>query len=208
MGLVCKIYALESCGEILPVLSPEPGQLMMRRDSVHPEYLSHTYILVCPEYDTSFRWLETDPQDPAEWFGDQSYFYLGYLVTNDDEMRAFADAYRERIAEGLPFDEDLPAPTGHGSRGGDSLLRLRDRARGFPREQEQVEEAEAAAIQDAKTVIMIERLGNHETPGGHVLFLDGHVEFRAYPGEWPMTKATMAILDELDALGPAHPTGE
>ena len=33
-------------------------------------------------------------------------------------------------------------------------------------------------------------------------YRDGHVEFMAYPGEWPMTETTMAILNELDALGP------
>ena len=48
---------------------------------------------------------------------------------------------------------------------------------------------------------MIERLGNHKPEGGYVLYLDGHVEFVRYPGKWPMTKTTIGLLRELDALG-------
>lgn len=33
--------------------------------------------------------------------------------------------------------------------------------------------------------------------GGNVLFMDGHVEFMAYPGTFPMTEEAMAILCRL-----------
>jgi prepilin-type processing-associated H-X9-DG protein len=211
MGIVFRMYAQDTGGEVLPRLSPVPGRLMMLPDAVYPEIISDTNMFTCPGDDFVGAGWEPPPPDP-KWIDDQSYFYLGYLVTNDEEMRAFADAYRQRVSGGLPFDEDLPAPAGQGSEGGDSLLmlriRMRDRSRDDLLDPEERKKVEAADLREAKTVVMIERLGNHETPGGRVLFLDGHVEFMAYPGEWPMTQTTMAILNELDALGPESPAEE
>lgn len=54
-----------------------------------------------------------------------SYCYLGYVITNDDEMRSFADAYKKRIATGLPFDTDLDVPPGTGTGGSDKIFRFR-----------------------------------------------------------------------------------
>jgi len=54
----------------------------------------------------------------------------------------------------------------------------------------------------SRVPVLIERLGNHKDPGGHVLYLDGHVEFVPYPGPFPMTKETVALLESLDAMGP------
>jgi prepilin-type processing-associated H-X9-DG protein len=36
--------------------------------------------------------------------------------------------------------------------------------------------------------------------GGHVLYLDGHVEFKKYPDEWPMTPKTVEALEGVHAL--------
>lgn len=93
MGLVCKMYANESKGMYYPELSSEPGNLMFSARDVYPEFLSDPSTLICPS--------DSD---------DQSYFYFGYVITNDDELEAFAEIYRQRVAQGLPFDEDLEAP--------------------------------------------------------------------------------------------------
>ena len=47
--------------------------------------------------------------------------------------------------------------------------------------------------------IVIERPWNHGD-GGHVLFLDGHVEFLPYPGRFPMTVDFIEGLQQLDKL--------
>jgi prepilin-type processing-associated H-X9-DG protein len=200
MGLVCKTYAYESPGEFFPVLSPKPGQLMMWRDAVYPDLLEDPAVLVCPKPRSVFSWRKPDRSDP-KWIDDHSYFYLGYLVSNDEEMRAFADAYRLRVSEGLPFDEDLPAPAGKGSRGGNSFLLLREGLyEGFP-DEESSEDPTVSARFDSEIVVMFDHVDNHIPGGGNILFLDGHVEFVRCPGRWPMTETTMAILEELDALG-------
>lgn len=47
--------------------------------------------------------------------------------------------------------------------------------------------------------IVIERPERHRD-GGHVLYMDGHVEFVPYPGKFPMTPAFIEGLRSLDAL--------
>ena len=59
--------------------------------------------------------------------------------------------------------------------------------------------ARAAADAATKIPVFIERIDNHVPTGGNVLFLDGHVEFMPYPGNWPMSETTVQILNELDA---------
>ncbi len=38
---------------------------------------------------------------------------------------------------------------------------------------------------------------NHVPGGGNVLYMDGHVEFVRYPGEWPVCKAYVGMMDFL-----------
>ena len=47
--------------------------------------------------------------------------------------------------------------------------------------------------------VIIERPGLQKG-GSNVLFLDGHVEFIAYPGKWPMTEKFIKALESLDEL--------
>jgi prepilin-type processing-associated H-X9-DG protein len=51
---------------------------------------------------------------------------------------------------------------------------------------------------------MIEWPGNHETlTGGHVLYMDGHVEWHDFPGEFPMTENVINALDAIANWNPA-----
>jgi len=38
---------------------------------------------------------------------------------------------------------------------------------------------------------------NHVPGGGNVLYMDGHVQFLKYPGEWPACKAYVLMMDQL-----------
>jgi len=200
LGLILKMYANESRGERYPCLSSRPGCLMFANESVdglrsvYPEYLSDPNILICPS-DRDAHIIKGPPRKMtmAEMIDDESYFYLGYAVTSDDDVKAFAEAYKQRIAEGLAIDEDLTAPTG-------TLHILRNGAERFfivgigdPQGSEKAQ---------AKIPILIERPENHGLDGGHVLYMDGHVEFVPYgeSGRWPMTETTIETLNALDAL--------
>ena len=41
---------------------------------------------------------------------------------------------------------------------------------------------------------------NHVPGGGNVLYLDGHVEFIRYPGEWPICRTWASFFPEVEAL--------
>ena len=42
---------------------------------------------------------------------------------------------------------------------------------------------------------------NHMPGGSNVLFLDGHVEFVEFPGEFEVAEALGTLLDRQDAMG-------
>ncbi|MBI2433033.1 MAG: DUF4190 domain-containing protein [Candidatus Hydrogenedentes bacterium] len=198
MGIVCKMFANESKGEVFPELAAEAGRLMFVSTPVYPEFLSDSHVLLCPSDP-----MAPDPrfaEDPVSAVDDQSYFYLGYVIVNDDELAAFAEVYKDRVAQGLKFDEDLPAPPGRGSMGGNVFYRVR----------EGVERIDGAELTQAEIPVMWDRFSfgpyaasfNHVPGGSNVLFMDGHIEFVRYPGRWPLTRAAGEILTELDELRP------
>jgi prepilin-type processing-associated H-X9-DG protein len=125
---------------------------------------------------------------------DHSYFYLGYAVTTDAEVEAFASAYEDHVSQGYMFDGDLDAPGGTGTGGGDKIYRLRE---GIERS---VRGEAGARIVQAAIPVLIERPEHHLPGGGNVLYMDGHVEFLRYPGKWPMTERTIGMLESLDGL--------
>ena len=205
VGLSYMMFAGESRDGVYPELSNEAGRLMFSRHStssssaLYPEYLADPGILLCPGDPNSDP--AQDPRatgNPELLIDDHSYFYLGYVVTSDRELAAFAEAYRTHVAESKEFLEDLPVPEGTGTAGGDAILRIREGIEqiligdpGSP--------GGMARVQ-SEIPTMIERPEHHIPEGGNVLYLDGHVEFIKYPGKWPMTEQSIAILESLDAL--------
>jgi prepilin-type processing-associated H-X9-DG protein len=58
---------------------------------------------------------------------------------------------------------------------------------------------------DPENVLMYEPLGNHEGPGGNVLFADTHAEFLKEPGYTNAIARTRARLATRPATRPAPP---
>jgi prepilin-type processing-associated H-X9-DG protein len=198
LGLIFKMFANESKGQCYPQLSPEPGRLMFSHEKgeqtypVYPDYLTDLNVLICPG-DKKAEVLKTPEakKDPGKLIDDHSYFYFGYVVHNDADVKAFADAYKARVAKGLKFNEDLDGPQG-------KIYQLREGI-----ERKLVTDASnpaAAAKTQSEIPVLIERPGHHEPDGGNVLFMDGHVEFIRMGGNWPMTKETLDILKSLDEM--------
>ena len=204
VGIAFRLFTAQH-GGLWPRLSPEPGRLMLVNDPddpvapFYPKCLADPSLMVCPS-DTGHAALEESGamDNPNAMLDDHSYFYLGYVVTSDADVEAFADAYRQRIAQGVPFDTDLEVAPGSGNAGGNVLYRLhRDAARILAADPKDLA---AQATAQSKLPVLIERPGNHVPEGGNVLYMDGHVEWKSYPGDWPMTKTTIRILDSLDAI--------
>jgi prepilin-type processing-associated H-X9-DG protein len=191
IGIVCLMYANENPDGQFPPLSNINGTFMFTPESVYPEYLSDGYVLVCPGNPSATSLRELPHEEVID---DHSYYYFGYALTNEDEALAFLDSYPDLIAEGADFSQDLPAPPGRGSFGGEVFLRLRpDVCDGTD-----VQPGEVPVMFDVVIVSGNTLQSNHVPDGSNVLYLDGHVEFVKYPDEFPVSNKFLEALSELD----------
>lgn len=204
MGLGLHQYSDADERELFPPLSPEIGRLMPAIDTVYPKFLPDPFLYICPldsarsDLDDSFGKFGWTPEVVDMHF-DNSYFYLGYLVVDDDGIELFAREYRNAAKENRPMNEDYKYTDAPNAVMGGRLFRLRS---GIEAALFENDSTPSAALM-RRIPVLIERIGNHthEMVGANVLYLDGHVEFIEYPGKWPMTEKTVRILNELDALG-------
>lgn len=192
LGLVCKMFANEN-RSAFPRLNAQPGRLMFVPEEVYPEYLTDPNVMNCPAV----------KRVPAELIDDESYFYLGFATTNEEQGLAFAAAYEAAAKEGRTLGEDLPVPPG-GPAGLDKIHPLREGIERFFITD--INDPAASAMTQSTIPTIVERPGHHSPDGGNVLFMDGHVEFIKYPGKYPMTEPFIKALEKLDALSNLPPT--
>jgi len=195
--LTCTHYAADHEGQF-PPLSPDQGTLFYDVPACK-DWIRLPTDQIC-EFDREglrnhdFReFMYSNP------LNDWSYVYLSYFIEDEAQGLAFADAYEKVVASSGAFQEDLSLTTGKGNLGHDRLYRLRT--------PETLPQDLAALGENAGRIpVVIEWPGNHRKLGGHVVFLDGHTEYMAYPGEFPMTEPFIEALRFLDALGQTKST--
>lgn len=188
----CNDYADKHDGQF-PPLAPVPGMLFYDL-SIFQETECFNLDNLCPSdrqgEDHAFRQAMYDhPRN------DWSYLYLGYVLQDEAQVSVFVTAYRRAVAHGRSLQEELDAARPDGTTTAQSLRRLQSltslRAARDP-----------LAARAASIPVVIEWPENHRARGGHVVFLDGHREFMAYPGTFPMTEAVISALRALDNYAP------
>jgi prepilin-type processing-associated H-X9-DG protein len=193
MGMVYKMYAHESEGNHLPPLSNRET-LFCALEEIHPMYIKDTRNLLCPH----MKRKREDAPSPAEDFSNRGHVYFGYALSTEDEMVAFLEHYPEFMKEGVDFTQDLPAPPGRGSFGGDTFVRLREGLSDtFPNMEPK---SLPIMMDDGKARFKKTGLFSWKPLFHHnVLFMDGHVEhrefpFQNYPEKFPATELIAAAL--------------
>ena len=167
---------------------------MWLKEAIYPEYLADPAILLCPaEEEKNLAVREMKDFDPKAVFAfdNSSYWYLGYAIPDEKTGLAFVEAYRKQAASGGDFTADLKDAEGN------TLWRLREGVERFFI-QDINDPAAGSKVQSSLPVIM-ERPGQHEGQI-NVLFMDGHVETREYPGDFPASKPFIDALAALDTL--------
>ncbi len=251
MGLVFKMYANESKGELYPSLrkcsgvdcTGSPGvSTLWHPDgpSIYPEYLSDVNILACP---SDADW----PDDKGQWTVDGtadgpiapckiynvSYFYYSWAVSPEHYLNDPAQLNEvptdagsllglcrmDFLAEmGSKIDGMTTACGGTGdfsafeadwSLDDTSVYRLREGIERFFITD--INNPAGSAMAQSEIAIMHDEANadltyggsvafNHVPGGGNVLFMDGHVEFVRYPGEWPICATWSYLFSVADVL--------
>ena len=150
---------------------------------------------------------------------DRSYWYCGWMTTRPEELLAVVEACR---AKGPPtvggdgsfnYDSDyqvqgiFSAPgvgTAEGNHGPNTTLyRLREGIERFMITD--INNPAASAMAQSEIVVMFDAIAsagatgtgvaryNHVPGGCNVLYMDGHVEFIKYPGEYPVDTGTATV---------------
>lgn len=184
---------------LYPALSSEPGILQMDADTgvrVVQAFDFDVDIFVSPAHPRWRALLRQAKADPASAVTDESYWYLGYALPDEERGMAFVDWYREQASLG-----SIPSPSVI-ERGDVRIRRLRDEidSRLFQDdiESSKIERPKGDNTRPPSTVpVLIERPGLFDG-GGHVTYADGGTFFRPYPGEYPMTRE---FIEGLESLG-------
>lgn len=191
LGLVMKMFANESRGQIFPRLDPRPGHLMMLGIEVFPEYVTDVSVYISPAHPQAAELKERATQDPLSIIDDHSYWYLGYAIPNEEAGLAFIEAYKKAVKNGEAPGEELEVAAAS------TIMRLREGIERFFITD--INDPASSARIQSEIPIMIERPGLQEG-GSNVLYMDGHVAFIKYPGIFPMTEKFIQALESLDTL--------
>ncbi len=192
ISLAFKMFSNEAPGQYLPMPRTTPGTMIFANsyaglNPVCPEYLTDKRLLVCPADGASMALLE---KPGVELLDHASYYYIGYAVTTQEQLEAFAAVFRERRGAGLAYNEDLDTPQG-------KIYRLREGVERFFITD--LNNPASAAMMQSEIPVLIESPHHNDPMGGNVLFLDGHVEYIRYSpnGKFPMIEEAMNILRAL-----------
>jgi prepilin-type processing-associated H-X9-DG protein len=190
MGLVFKMFANESRGQVWPRVSPLPGNWIPDTAVIYPEYVSDLSIMICPSSPFASpgtfragrrRGASMLPQCVSSLF----YIYTGFTIVRDEEAVALAQTYESQpdaVFASRSLDVTIPVwaetgdPKNNAAAGQSNIPVMWDR------------------------VPLYEDEFSHTRPaGGNVLHMDGHVEFVKYsyynhPNFFPITRISAELF--------------
>lgn len=124
--------------------------------------------------------------------------YLGYMIEDEDDARALAAHYTDKMSARAPLADVIPLGKTRPD-GRNALLRiqsLKDRPAGG---------AWSNWYRDPSRIpVFIERPEAHDGKGLHVVFLDGHVTYFPYTrgNVWPLERGVISALRQMDEFDP------
>jgi len=208
MGIVYKMYSDESKGEKFPIISPNFPVMCPSGGAIYPEYLTDMNVLVCPS-DSQGKacleapngsWVNTDGSINVDKFnldGDISYLYVSWAI-KDETWVSDPDAVVAGFATILAnLDDDFTLA--HPTLGDLTVYRLRDGIERFFISD--INNPASTSMAQSELAVMWDDVHtntahfNHIPGGGNVLYMDGHVSFIRYPGDFPICRE-WALLAE------------
>ncbi len=179
VGIIFKMFANESKGLIYPPLASQYGAFYPDPSLLYPEYI-------------------TDPATLAALTGKQDVrlCYFGYAIEDEAVATAFLDAYEEYGPEGLKGEDLTLDEAGAEENDTKTVFRLREGVERFLITD--INEADASAKAQSRLPVAWEVPAGTEN-AAWVLYMDGHAEWKPYPGEFPMTEALITRVKSITA---------
>lgn len=182
-----------------PPLSAVPGVFAPDYDAVKPFIaVEDGPVFHCPTAVKTYPDLSVEEQ-----LRHPTYAYFGYAFETESELLAFLDCYPDFIERGVDFSNDLPAPSGRGSFGGNFFLRLEKTPRN----------SEAKRTAESLFVLMELPLGAnatqlpHRKNKGTILYAQDAMRSIAYGTEPPMTSAVLSRINAIRLKYATAPPG-
>lgn len=227
-GLMYKMYANEAKGEKFPPqhdplhtcpVSEDPAEAVGFRGcpegkAIYPEYLTDINIMACPSDGDNADEITQGGEFGKGVFADAAgslypdcfnglcYVYLGWAMMSDNDISSVIGDFMDFVAGTIPADDDLSYEA-H-PEGKTTSYRLREGIERFF--VSDINNPAASAAAQSELPVMWDWLGtlpstmNHVPGGCNVLYMDGHVTFVKYPGDFPVT-ATFANIAYLATSG-------
>lgn len=210
MGISFKMYANENGGSF-PLANRSWGNYTFDMENMYPEYLQDPAVCICPSdieassvLSPGGRWLdEADHFDPA-LFDDESYQYRGWIITDYNWYLAYASHARYAgwmSSGGIIPDEarkaDIVVNSKSAYHSSETMYRFREGVSRFFITD--INNPASAARADSSICVVHDTSDfqptshksavvpsfSHVPGGGNILYMDGHVAFVRYPGEYP-----------------------
>jgi len=194
MGLIFKMYANESKGEVFPPLSLYRDNWMADATVLYPEYLTDLNVLVCPAspFQRAGAFNSGGPGNGVqpECVSSLFYIYTGYLIGSDEEAVALFDATASQWPASDMKSLDLAVPEFPGS-------------------------GRRACSAQSDIPVLWDRVPlrpdefAHQPLGINVLHMDGHVEFVKYShynnsSFFPATRVSAETFGSVPPQMPGH----
>ena len=199
--------------------------LMFNGTSMYPEYMPDVRVLACPsdadgmaELDGP-RWRRPDGPGGSYRGGSfnpckldsMSYIYVGWVLRSSwlaepatlDMSPAFFDAFHSLLVDGPleNFNEDWRFIDDSGVER--KVMRFKEGIERFFIED--INNPSLTSVSQSALPMLFDKVHmdvlefNHVPGGGNVLFMDGHVEFVKFPGDFPCSRAWAELLAALGA---------
>jgi prepilin-type processing-associated H-X9-DG protein len=189
-GMVSRMYAEEHNGH-LPKRSPIPNHWVINAAMLYPDYVDDFFLLRCPfdprgrDQSNTHLWNPSHGLEVLSCLDTVSYTYTGFVAMNETELgnvvRAFDEGKQDRDSlSPLVFDSSDPKA------------------------------AEIPIMWDL-VPYGVEKTADmwHKPGGGHVLYLDGHAEFKQLSDDtFPISPAVGELLGGLQPIPPEVCLGE
>ena len=194
-GLIFKMYANESQGEIWPPLEPEANVWAPDLALLYPKYLTDSALVVGPKHPDAARLKDAAAITLGETIMNTthaselmalSFAYMGHTVTNLDDLKTLAK-YRAQKDFMAPSEErEVPARLSE-PRSHCVYMEAEPLTHGTP----PPAQSTIPVLVDVSTWRTSGR--NTKPEGAHVLYMDGHVAFVPM-GTFPLIPEALDIL--------------